>query len=382
MKLTCTILLVVVAVSLRAQTPTVRDSAGIRIVMNPALSSARETFVFHPEPIYNVGGLEDDPVREFKSNQGYLRGVFLSNGALAVTDEWRMQFFDAKAKRLSILGARGSGPEDFLYIMGICRTRGDTIVVYDSQNSRNVVISPARKVVRTFPAGTNGGITFSSCFDDGTIVLAHSDVDRTAGTSTTRYLRARLDGTIVNPLFALARARFDMVTMAENATATAGQRFYAGLPNASQVTAYGTSGKPVLIIRYADKPEKITDSDALKRMSYAMPAGGGNPTEADVAAAKARGLERWKSGPHPEYWPTHGRIHVDDQGRLWVNQYQKDTKALDVWVAFAVDGRMIGKLVLPAGRKEVIGFGTNAILVRTSDSDGAAHLELHSIARP
>jgi hypothetical protein len=382
MKITCTTLLAVVTVSLHAQAPTVRDSAGIRIVMNPALSTAKETFAFHPDAIYDVGGLEDDPGKEFNSNQGYLRGVFLSDGTLAITDEARIQFFDSRGKRLGILGTRGGGPEDFGYLVGICRTRGDTIVTYDSRNSRNAVISPTRKVVRTFPAAVNGGITFSSCFDDGTIVLSHSEYDRATGTGTTRYVRARLDGTIVNPLSSLVPARIDLVTSAEDAIATAGQRFYRGLPDASQITVYAVTGKPVLMIRYADKAEKITDADAMNRTGYALPAGGGKPTEAEVAAAKADAIARWKSRPHSEYWPTHGRIHVDDQGRLWVNQYRKDLTALDVWVAFAADGRMIGKLVLPAGRKEVIGFAKNGILIRTSDSDGAAHLELHSITKP
>lgn len=380
-KITCTILLAVVTASLPAQTQAVRDSAGIRIVLNPALSTAKETFAFHPVPTYDVGGLEDDPVKEFKSNQGYLRGVFLSDGTLAVTDEWRMQFFDSKARRLGILGAKGGGPEDFSYLVGICRTRGDTIVTYDSRNSRNAVVSPTRKVVRTLPATVNGGLTFSSCFDDGTIVLSHSDFDRATAMSTTRYVRVRLDGTIVNPLL-IEPTRFDMVTFAENAVATAGQRFYHGLPDASQITAYDATGKPALIVRFADKAERIADADAMSRIGYAMPAGGGKPTDAQVAAAKADAMERWKSRPHAEFWPTHGRIHVDDLGRLWVNQYQKDTKAPDVWVAFAPDGQMIGKLVLPAGRKEVIGFAKNGILVRTSDSDGAAHLELHSITKP
>ena len=382
MKIICTILFATATVSLHAQAPIVRDSAGIRIVMNPALSAAKETFAFHPDPIYDVGGLEDDPVKEFKSNQGYLRGVFLSDGTLAVTDEWRMQFFDSRAKRLGILGTRGAGPEDFSYLMGICRTRGDTIVIYDSHNGRNAVIAPTRKVVRTFPATVNGGITFSSCFDDGTIVLSHSDFDRAAGTLTTRYVRARLDGTVVNPLFNLAPARLDLVTGAENAIATAGQRFYHGLAYASQITVYNVTGKPVLMIRYADKAEKISDADAMNRTGYVMRGSGGRPTEAQVAAAKADAVARWKSGPHAEFWPTHGQVHVDDQGRLWVNQYQKDTKAPDVWVAFTPDGRMIGKLVLPTGRKEVIEFAKNGILIRAADSDGAAHLELHSILRP
>lgn len=375
-----TVLLSVFAVSLHAQAPTVRDSAGIRIVMNPSFAAAPETFRFNPSPILDVGGLDDDPDLEFKSNQGYLRGVFLSNGTLAVTDEWRLQFFDRQGKRLGILGTRGAGPEDFRYIMGICRTRGDTLLVYDSRNARNVVISPARTVVRTWPGGTNGSLTFSSCFEDGTVVLSHSEYDRATQMLTMQYRRARLDGTILNALLSASPTPLDMVTMAEHAVATGGQRFYHGLPGASQVTAYDVTGRPVLVVRYSATPERIMDADALRRMSYAIP-GGRKPTEAEIAASKAEGLRRWKSGPHAEYWPTHDRIHVDDQGRLWVNQYRKNMDVLDVWVAFAADGRMLGKLILPVGRREVIGFQNDAILIRTFDDDGATHLALHSIRR-
>lgn len=380
MRLTCSILLSIVAVPLQAQAPTVRDSAGVRIVMNPSLAAAPETFHFDPSPILDVGGLEDEPDLEFKSNQGYLRGVPLSNGTLAVTDEWRLQFFDRQGKRLGVLGTSGAGPGEFRYIIGICRTRGDTLLVYDSRNARNAVISPTRSVVRTFPAGDNGALTFSSCFDDGTVVLSHSAFDPTTRMQTTSYRRARLDGSIVNQLLSIPPRRPDMVTMAEHAVATGGQRFYHGLPDSSYITAYDVTGRPVLVVRYAATPERITDADALRRMSYAIP-GGVKPTEAQIAASKAEGLKRWKSAPHAEYWPTHERIHVDDQGRLWVNQYRKDLKAPDVWVAFAADGRMVGKLVLPQGSGNVIGFWNDAILVRTWDDDGATHLALHSIVR-
>ena len=369
------------AASSHAQAPSVRDSAGIRIVTNPALSTAKEAFVFQPNPSYRVGGLEDVPEQEFKSNQGYLRGAFLSDGRLAVTDEWRIHFFDRQAKRIGIFGRQGAGPEDFRYIIGICRTRGDTIAVYDSHNARNVVISPAMKVVRTFPDGALGQLGFSSCFDDGTVVLSQSDFDRTTGTRTTRYVRARLDGTLANPLLTTPPAVFDMVASAEEGVATAGQRFYQSPAGSAQITAYTTNGRPVVIIRYAPMPEKITDADALARMPYSGPSSGARPSDADIAAQRAEGLKRWKATAHAEYWPTHGRIHVDANGLLWVQQYKKDSKAPNVWVAFATDGVMIGKLVLPEGRKEVVGFGNNAILIRTFDSDGATYLSLHPIAR-
>lgn len=379
MRLTCAVLLMVAPVLLRAQAPTVRDSAGIRIVMNPALASAPETFRFNPSPILDVGGLDDNPDLEFKSNQGYLRGTFLSNGTLVVTDEWRLQFFDRQGRRLGILGTSGAGPEEFRYIIGICRTRGDTVLVNDSHNARNAVIAPTRRVVRTFPVGTNGALTFSSCFDDGTVVLSRSEFDRTTQMQTRRYQRVRLDGTIVNALLDVPPTRLDFVTSAEHAVATGGQRFYHGMPGSSSITAYDVTGKPVLVVRYATTLERITDADALGRIGYALPADGHKPTEAEVAAAKAEALKRWKSRPHAEFWPTHDRIHVDDRGRLWVNQYRKDLSVPSVWVAFGADGRMIGKLVLPKRRMEVIGFWSDAILVRTADDDGAAHLSLHSI---
>lgn len=379
MRLTCAVLLMVAPVLLHAQAPTVRDSAGIRIVMNPALTSAPETFRFNPSPILDVGGLDDNPDLEFKSNQGYLRGTFLSNGTLVVTDEWRLQFFDRQGRRLGILGTSGAGPEEFRYIIGICRTRGDTVLVHDSHNARNAVIAPTRRVVRTFPVGTNGALTFSSCFDDGTVVLSRSEFDRTTQMQTRRYQRARLDGTIVNALLTAPPTRLDVVTQAEDAVATGGQRFYHGMRGSSSITAYDPTGRPVLIVQYAATPEKITDADALRRVAFAIPGDGRRPTDAEVAAAKTEALKRWKSGPHAEYWPTHERIHVDEQGRLWVNQFRKDRGAPDVWVAFSADGRMIGKLVLPQRRMEVIGFWSDAILVRTADDDGAAHLSLHSI---
>jgi hypothetical protein len=376
-----TAFLVSLATSLHAQAPSVRDSTGIRIVTNPALSSAKEAFTFGATPTYRVGGLEEVPEQEFKSNQGYLRGAFLSDGRFVVTDESRIHFFDAQAKRIGILGRQGAGPEDFRYLIGICRTRGDTLAVYDSHNARNAIISPAMKVVRTFPAKPGGQLLFSSCFDDGTLVLTESDYDRATGTRTTRYSRARLDGTVANPLLTTSPARFDMVASAEEGVATAGQRFYHSAAGSTQITAYNTAGRPLFVVRYTPMLEKITDDAALARMPYMLPQDGSKPSDAEIATQRAEGLKRWKAGPHAEYWPTHGRIHVDANGLLWVQQYQRDSKAPNVWVAFATDGKMIGKLVLPEGRKEVIGFGNNAILLRTTDGDGAAVLGLHPIRR-
>ncbi len=256
-----------------------------------------------------------------------------------------------------------------------------TIVVHDTQNARNVVVAPNRKVVGSFPSKPNGKLTMSSCFDDGTVVLVTSEYDRSTSTSSMRYVRARLDGTVTNPLLSPPPARFDIVTATGEGVATGGQRFYYTAPGSSEITAYNTAGRPVLIIRHATVPEKIADAEALVRMAYVLPRDGSKPTEAFIAEARAEAFKSWKARAHPEYWPAHGQIHVDRDGQLWVKQYVKTRDAPNVWVAFAPDGRMIGKVVLPSGRVEVIGFGNTSVLMRTYDADGATHLVSHAITR-
>ena len=48
-----------------ARSPTVRDSAGVRIVENPPRATAPVRFVLDTVPRLDVGGLEDVPANEF-----------------------------------------------------------------------------------------------------------------------------------------------------------------------------------------------------------------------------------------------------------------------------------------------------------------------------
>ncbi len=205
-----------------AQVPTVRDSAGVQIVENPSRLEAPVTFTLGATPVFEVGGLESDPDVEFNHRQGYLRGAFLSDGRFAAIDVNRVHYFDANGKRLKIVGRQGAGPQEFQYLMAICRTRGDTLVLNDANNRRMAVLDGTGSIVRTIAQGDLGSMPFDPCFDDGTFVLMKQSGPLTA--RQLRVTRVRLDGSVANVIGEFAGGLFDLVTQAEVSVVAQGKR--------------------------------------------------------------------------------------------------------------------------------------------------------------
>jgi hypothetical protein len=92
--------LVVLTATATAQEARSRDSAGVRIIENPARKDAPVRFRLGDKPLFEVGGIESNPDEEFDHKQGYLRGVRLSDGGLAVMDVSRVHYFDENGKRV------------------------------------------------------------------------------------------------------------------------------------------------------------------------------------------------------------------------------------------------------------------------------------------
>ena len=194
-----------------AQEARIRDSAGVRIVENTARKDAPVRYRIADKPLFEVGGLELNPDEEFDHKQGYLRGVRLSNGGFAVIDVSRVHYFDARGKRVRIVGKKGQGPEEFLYLTSICRTRGDTLILYDSHNRRLSVLDGSGRILRTILQGDNGSASSNFCFDDGSFVLER--MDQLGSLRQKRVTRLRTDGSISNVVGTFPML-FDMVTMA------------------------------------------------------------------------------------------------------------------------------------------------------------------------
>ncbi|MGV3711089.1 MAG: hypothetical protein ACO1Q7_19865 [Gemmatimonas sp.] len=87
-------------------------------------------------------------------------------------------------------------------------------------------------------------------------------------------------------------------------------------------------------------------------------------------------------------WSTYDRLFVDLGGRLWMQDWRHSTVELvpDGWTAFDPDGKLIGRLIIPAPkireeRQGVVSFGRDEVIIRRNDSDGAIHYLAYPIVQ-
>ncbi len=375
--------------SARAQVPTVRDSAGVQITENPAREAFRINLKLGDSPILDVGGLHDDnPDAEFDASRGYLRGVRLSDGGLAVVDVNHIKYFDASGTLRKVAGRGGDGPGEFRDLNAICRTRGDTIVVAD--RSRLGVLDKHGTFIRHVPS-TPRFLPVDGCFGDGTFLLSNATYRTpTPTTRTTHLWRMGLDGTEVDSLGDMVFPFGDVVLQGEITWLAAGSKLYVGDPyrkdlhvfELSQRVAGGRVSsvapmKLVMSIRTADRAVPITDAALEERLALMV---GVNMSDTERRAR----MDQMRAMPRASTWPTIGRIYADPDGNLWVADYLQHWGAPTGYSKFDANGRLVGRLVIPAATPparalRVIGFGRNDILVRRSDDDGAAHLSVYPL---
>lgn len=370
---------VLLALDAGAQTyPRTRDSAGVRIVENAARMSAPVRFVLSEKPVLEVGGLEDDPAKEFNQRNGYLRGVMLSDGGLAVIDMNRVHFFDAAGKRKVISGRAGSGPGEFQYITSICRTHGDTVLVSDNRTRRVSVLDGAGTFVRAIPVTDGSAPPFQGCLDDGTFLLDKLNLipgpNGTPAGLTHVVTRWRLDGAFVDTIGTFDAGPFDPATRREAGVFAGGDR--VGFADARGEILLETIGakRSQMILRTADALQRITDAEREERWRSTIP----RNTPPDEVRAR---MDRMRSMQGDKNWPAHRRVDFDDDGRLWVQDFNKEYFAEHGWTAFDRSGRIVGRVIIPKTTKrfEIIGFAKDRIIVMRADEDDAVHISVYAL---
>ena len=362
---------------LPAQSPRVKEIDGVRIVETSSRRTASVAFRLAATPTIDFGGLKRNIEDEFTANGGYLRSVRLSDGGHAIIDETRIRFYDKSGKQFKVTGRKGGGPGEFSQIAGICRTRGDTLVVNDPSNGRATIVDRKGTVIRELPVGRVDLPWFGGCFDDGTFVVTQSIPTFDGKSGSMKVVRHRLDGGIVGtlgPFWSSSHNRF----ITDNASVVvSGSRLYLGDPRKSEVKVYNPQGKLISIIRTDDPIETISAADrsGMKPLMWARM--GSDAASAAIADEKAR------MAPKPTDWPSYGRIAVDPAGRLWIEDYHRSQFDPYVYTGFDRDGRLLGKFVLPAPKKAedpwIVAFTEGGVMVRRQDDDGAVHLTTYAL---
>lgn len=131
------------------QEPSVRDSAGVRIVELPA--AADETWTVADTPAVEIGRATGPPARQFDRIRA-VRG--LSDGGLAVADggSREIRVFGPEGGHRHTVGGEGPGPGEFRSLDGLEVLDGDTLAVWDRRGARLSLFGPNGELARSVSA--------------------------------------------------------------------------------------------------------------------------------------------------------------------------------------------------------------------------------------
>ncbi|MDX2208184.1 MAG: hypothetical protein SFU57_11110 [Gemmatimonadales bacterium] len=358
----------------RAQSPGRRDSAGVTIVSNASRASARPAFLLG-SVIATLGGLSVDPAREFNRRHGYLRAVRLSSGKFMVLDSDRMHLFGADLREHRVIGRKGSGPGEFRYLTIMCRTDGDTVIVWDDANRRLGVLTADGRLVRHLSLD-GGAIPFQACGRGGKLLVVEP-VFRAAEERSFDFAGKVIDlrGELRSGSLRLGPGSTDIVGRVTT-QAMAGADVIAGDGLASEYRRISAAGKLLQIVRTLDAPVPLTGREYDKLLERMI------PPQRDAKALR----DRMKKDRTATHWPAYGQLLVDPAGCVWMQSFFAPTRSrggADVWVAFDVAGRMLGRLDIPppapGGHREVLAIEKGEIQIRERTPDGEVYLRFQKV---
>ncbi|HEX2079962.1 MAG TPA: hypothetical protein VHG08_19750 [Longimicrobium sp.] len=381
----------------RAAGPSVRDSAGIRIVQNdrPAWREGQGWRVAE-EPLLDVGVAEGDPNQQFGRVADAVR---LRDGTLLVADAQanEVRAFDARGRYLRTLGRAGGGPGEFRGLDDLYLLPGDTVAAYDHQGPRLSFFAPSGTFVRS-------------------VSLAPVE-----GTLPPRPLGFFADGRMLvaplyNPVFnSSPRPARDTVPLALYSAAGTQSALLARVPGEEMVTVVGGEGDDRMAMRgpppfglatsFAVHGERLLVGDPVRyelverrpdgtvarlvRRSGAREA----VTQADRDAyierrregmrdARFRQIEErmMKSVPFPDHKPFFTALRVDAEGNAWV-QRPAYPEADTPWDVFDAEGRLLGTVTTPAGLR-VTQIGADFVVGIWTDELDVPHVRVHRMEKP
>lgn len=355
--------------------PTIRDSAGTRIVEYASLRGAPPAFRIAARPYRNLGGLTDGAHAELDSRQPWLSAVELTNGTIVVNEFTQLKFFSRAGVVLRTAGRKGSGPGEFTQTREVCVLRGDTLLVIDYSDGRLSLWDDQGRHVRTLMRP--GFIPLNACSADGTVIVRDptliSSVDR-FGTPQFEYLQLGLDGRIIRRLGALPAEKYTGPIFREPVILPHGQDLYVSDARTFELRVHRLGGRLVRIIRVSEPATAISEGEWRTLVDGMIP-------RSLVGDQRESLRSRILGQGRPAAFPAFRRVQLDPVHRTWVQDYKRPTR----WTVFDSAGTLRGQVELASlglTAPELVRVSADHIVVRNRDTDGAVHLSWYSIRDP
>ena len=392
-----------------AQSQAVRDSSGIQIVESrgPVIPEFR-AWRIDPNPIATMGGqaAAADTIDELLLVMGITR---LSDGrfAVGVQASAAVRFYDSRGKYLGFAGRRGQGPGEFRQIMGVWKTRGDTLIVLD--NGELEIFTGAGKFV-TQGASRSRGDRFvypSSVLSDGSYIGIQYDNYSTPPAGRTRVrvpiVRVSRDGARVDTIGTWlnveevfdGRERWGTRVAFSAAAGVAGDetRYFISSPLKTEISEFTITGKQVRSIRLPERDLKTPDEaiKAYRDWQQNMPGEDGRPASPAMKARRAQFLERTAFA---DRLPSFGSMILDETGNLWVQRFDYRsvfftpgpvrTQTMSVpsrWDIIDKAGRWLCTIELPA-RFTPVEIGADYVAGLARDEDEIEQVRVYRLRKP
>ena len=392
-----------------AQSQTVRDSSGIQIVESrgPVTSESR-AWRIEPNPIVTIGGraADADTINELLLVMGITR---LSDGrfAVGVQASAAVRFYDSRGKYLGFAGRRGQGPGEFRQIMGVWKTRGDTLVVLD--NGELEIFTGAGKFVGQGASRARGGafIYPADVLSDGSYLAVQYDERSVPAAGRARrkqpVVRVSRDGARVDTIASSLSAEdvFDGRNWFGQGVAFTGPGRVAGndssafitSPVTAEITQVTWDGRRTRLIRLPDRGRKPGSEEIrdYRNWAMAMPGEDGRPMSGAMKARVTQSLERVV---YADRMPSFGNLVVDRAGNLWVQRFDHRsvfftpgparTQTMSVpgtWDVIDQNGRWVTTVELPA-RFTPVEIGSDYVAGLARDEDEIEQVRVYRLRKP
>lgn len=365
----------------------VRDSAGVRIVENPAVTSAIPEWTLAQHPLLDVGVVEGpEEYRLFRVSDAKR----LADGGVLVVNSGSQQVrrYDSSGTFLSAFGRKGEGPGEFRVPTWLFLVQPDTIAVWDPRLRRIALFTLDGTFVRNVrPAGQAANPDLVAAFDDGTFLIRDERFNIPAsGFAESQFTLVRYSplGAFVDSAGTYFRGMFGHlgdvgmvggpVFSPGGAMAASRNAFWVGTGRTYEVRDYTSAGTLETIVRWEGPSRDVHPEDVNAYWSQRM---------ADATGNDLRRLERMREvTPVSDQFPAYGWLESASDGGLWVQQYPRP-RAPDAtaWWAFKPDGTMMATVTVPSSLR-ITDVGTDAVLGIERDSLDVEHVRLYGIDRP
>jgi hypothetical protein len=364
----------------RSDGPVVRDSAGVRIVEYAALPADLPRWAVEDSPAVRIGAIDGDAPYVF----GRVASVAgRSDGVIIVADAQALEVraFDARGSHLWSAGTEGAGPGE-LRSVELAAVVGDSIRLVDGRQARVLVFDGTGRFARQFelpPAAEqesrprvlgalpNGvfALSFARGPDGsleegrhrGTLRLALFSGDEDEPRSFAEL--ASTEQVVVLPAAGLVE-QGNAIWGRRTQVAVGGGAIAATAQDRFDVARYDDAGAPDLIVR-VDAPALVVDAAVRDRFA-----------DAGIAAGIMV----------PDTLPAIGRIRLDAERRLWVEEYVAPYEDRPpVWWVFDAEGVAIAVATVPPSFT-IHELADDRALGVALDSLDVPYVEVRRIRRP